>query len=102
MPRKRSNRTAEFKHPGPLVFVRWVDSHSRHAGWSRADDIYGLGSPLPCESVGWVLVDNDEVLVVVPHLAGCNIECIQSVCGEMTIPKSAIVTRKILDSGRSK
>jgi hypothetical protein len=50
-----------------LVLVEWVDSYGCSAPWQ---DIAGSkAAPLVCRSVGWLLHDNEDCKVVVPHLS---------------------------------
>lgn len=74
-----------------LVLVDWIDSHSGR-GWRNLDDIDRGAEPLLCRSVGWLSMETDEVLLLIPHLAGegQSVEIILQGCGEMCIPKSCV------------
>ena len=41
------------------------------------------------ESVGWIITETDEVLIIVPHITEC-----EQGAGECTIPKVAVCERK--------
>lgn len=70
-----------------LVLVEWEDSHGVSASWeyvSRCNPYV-----LICRSVGWLLHDGGECIVVVPHLTASD-QAKQQGCGDMTIPRSAV------------
>lgn len=83
-----------------LVHVIWKDAYGVSPNWYDLSDAEHL-EPVAhvCQSVGWKTKDNDEVIVVVPHLSLKNEDVgitENSGCGEMTIPKSAIVSMEEL------
>lgn len=69
----------------PIVEVVWIDSRGVSESWSLLGDLFSQGV---CEirSVGYLAVDIDEYVVVLPHYG----EGPEQGCGEMTIPRSAI------------
>lgn len=74
-----------------LEAVVWIDSGSTD-GWVDVDE-------LPCEpvtihSVGWVAAENDECLILVPHVGQDRRHT--CVCGNIAIPKCSIVKRRKL------
>ena len=71
-----------------LVLVEWYDSHQNTGGWAPVKDIPAF---LPViRSVGWVLHDNDQCLVLVPNHGAATDTSSEQACGEMTIPKRAV------------
>ena len=73
-----------------LVHVRWIDARGAHSEWQELEDLRE-GRPCLCISVGYVLADDKERMHIVPHL--CDRP--KQGCGDMVIPKSAII--KITD-----
>lgn len=78
----------------PLVYVQWVDSVGAGACWGsipeKTPSVHG------CHSVGWLVCENDEVLVLVPHLSLEDEDYAKDEihgCGDMTIPKVAVVKK---------
>ena len=70
-----------------LVLVEWIDSNSAN-GWHQRDDMLAtIQGDLTCRSVGWVLLDADDRLTLVPNIAATG-----SVGDAMTIPKLAVVS----------
>lgn len=75
---------------GPLTLVEWEDSTSMLGStWSSLDEI-AKGRPHICKSVGWVAAEDKECLTLVAHLSG------DDGGGDLCIPKSSIVKRRIL------
>ena len=82
-----------------LVLVKWVDSYGASPHWESVAD---LEPPevLYARSVGFVVGETDTCLLLVPHLTfGLqNVPVPSQGCGDMTIPKCAIVERVELGS----
>ena len=74
-----------------LVLIEWVDSHAGR-GWRSFDEFQEIAKPLYCRSVGWLVVDNEECKLVVPHISG---EMLQG-CGDLVIPTAAIKKTTVL------
>ena len=72
-----------------LVSVRWFDSHYV-PGWTMEDID---PEPLVCDSVGWIIAETDEAIVLSSHKAH------NQRCGDMTIPKCAITSQRRLRDG---
>jgi hypothetical protein len=80
-----------------LVMVYWVDSHSA-SGWQSLDKLETMTRPLHCRSVGYLLSEKGETVVIGPHINGDEgIEEINQVCGDLAIPKCSIkkITRLV-------
>lgn len=84
-----------------LVMIDWVDSHSS-GGWKPLPEIEKDCEPLLCRSVGWLLCEKNEHVVLVPHLSGMDDEdSVTLTCGSgyKIIPVVAIKDRKVLLEG---
>ena len=79
-----------------LVLVEWVDSHSGR-GWQDFDQLRAASTLLHCRSVGWVASEENGCVVLVPHISGeKNGDIALHGCGDLTIPKKAIVRTTVL------
>lgn len=72
-----------------LVFVEWVDSYGCSPSWVQLDGC----SPraMICKSVGWLLHDDSEIKVLVPHVSTPMQDAPAQGCGDMTIPTRAVI-----------
>lgn len=86
-----------------LVHVSWVDSGCEQ-GWQLAKDALRLAdeNPLLCETVGWVLADNERYLLLVPNRTPGRGEASDMVCDAMQIPVEAIREVRTLSIGRKR
>jgi hypothetical protein len=73
-----------------LVLIEWVDSHSGR-GWQDIGKLKEATAVMHCRSVGWVVAQDKNSVVVVPHLNGDEEGGINQGCGELSIPKRAII-----------
>ena len=82
-----------------LVYVRWRDSFGVGASWSETAGLTSTAHH--CLSVGWLVSESEDAICVVPHMSPANeeTEAVEQGCGDMTIPRSAIV--EITDLKRS-
>jgi len=79
-----------------LVCIEWVDSYGCSPDWEALEDCTPV--PMVCQSVGWLIHDDEKCKVIVPHLSQQNHpNARRQGCGDMTIPTSAVV--KIVDVG---
>lgn len=79
-----------------LVFVEWYDSASTD-GWRKV----GVHEPIDvedllCSSVGWVVEESPDVLVISSHLSHKRGGEINQIHSDMAIPKLAIKRVKTL------
>lgn len=73
-----------------LVLIEWVDSHSGR-GWQPFERFAEVAEPLYCQSVGWLVNENDACKVLVPHVGGeKNGDQMLQGCGDITIPTASI------------
>ena len=85
-----------MKEWGPIAVIEWVDSCSLRGGhWHSHEDGEQL-SVDRCKSVGWILKEDKECVVIVPHTAS------HSIGGELCIPKVAITRQWNLASPRKR
>lgn len=86
---RENNHTLAIKQGKQPVMVRWLDSYGPTGRWQEIGDIHP--ERLVAVSVGWIVARNRESIVVVPHLIDGNDRVAKQGCGEMTIPKKAIL-----------
>lgn len=79
-----------------LVFIKWVDSHSSNGAWRKIEDIVADNHPLHIDSIGWLIAETNVNVTIVPHMHSPEHDDILVThgCGEITIPKVAILKRK--------
>jgi hypothetical protein len=68
-----------------LVFVEWLDSR-RGEGWVRLAEMES--SVTRCKSVGWIVARDSDSVTLASHMGENPDQC----CGDITIPKKAILT----------
>ena len=78
------------QHQKKLVIIEWLDSSTFGGIWNDISEIVDQTHSLLCRSVGWVLLDNKDFIVLVSHLTG------KQASGDMTIPKKAILKTTVL------
>lgn len=87
-----------------LVYIRWIDSIGCTSEWSPIDDMLD-DIRMECESVGWIGKETKHYILLVPHWhkekqVGENGKTTRDGCGEMAIPKVAVLERKELSKRR--
>lgn len=83
-----------------IVIVKWLDAFGCSSSWRERDDIE-KATPSICESVGWLIKDEDDYIVLVPHVANETLGSTWQGCGDMTIPRAAIQRINPLTPARS-
>ena len=79
-----------------LVLIEWVDSHSGR-GWQEIEQLKSASELLYCRSVGWVVSENKNTIVLVPHISGeKNVGIKLCGCGDISIPKRAVTKIRTL------
>ena len=73
---------------GKIVLIEWVDSYSVYEQWDFLKD---LKEPeiIKCKSVGFIVNETDESILIMPHISGDN----EAGKGGICIPKIAIIKR---------
>jgi hypothetical protein len=79
-----------------VVYVKWIDSRGAGGAWTMMKHI-DQHSASTCESMGWIIYEDDMVLEIAPHRSDIDAGDEMQVCGEMVIPKVAILERRALD-----
>lgn len=75
--------------------ITWQDSYGVSPGWNVLDT--KKAHCPPCDSVGWVVFEDETIIVVAPHRCEpYTLDEPEHICGEMIIPKCAILSREIL------
>ena len=70
----------------PMVRVTWTDARDMETGWVAIKDI--LKAPLArCQDVGWMVVNNDEKIVIMRSFCLDDSEEDQEGGGSTAIPK---------------
>lgn len=72
-----------------LVLIEWADSYGCSPSWQPLDDVEPRA--LTCKSVGWLLRDDADIKVIVPHVSVPTPGITNQGCGDMTIPTRAVV-----------
>jgi hypothetical protein len=78
-----------------LVYVKWVDHCSFTIQQWRTEEEYEELIPPVCETVGWVLKEDDEMMIVI-QTRQIHEDLDDQFCGEMCIIKDNIKTIKEL------
>ena len=79
-----------------LVFVEWMDHSSSTQRWSKFSELEERCEPLLLVSVGWLLKQNKECIVLVPHKHSDEMtDWTPYGSGDMTIIRSSI--KKIIE-----
>lgn len=71
-----------------LVIITWLDSRQADGAWQWLSK-YKLCGPYECQSVGWLLQDDDKAKVLAQSMAadGDDVQC----AGRKVIPSCAVV-----------
>ena len=82
------------KSDNPLL-VEWVDSAQPISAWMFLENKPSLET-MQCVSVGWVVGETDEVLMLAPNLGDIESGGSAQGSGFIRIPKSAVTRRVVL------
>lgn len=75
----------------PLLLVQWEDSSQPSSWvWLKSTDTYAVTT---VRSVGWVVRETDDVLVLAPSLSRPDEDGDVQALGVIRVPKRAIVVR---------
>lgn len=72
-----------------LMYVEWVDSGHLN-GWQKIAHPEECKVDVTCKSVGWLIHEDDSVVVIAAHLDCLSEERIHNCNSPMTIPICAI------------
>ena len=79
-----------------LVLVDWFDHSSSPDGWHDIEEYQTESFPLACQSVGWVVHEDKDIMVIVPHRYLPRDGYKQRGSGDLTVLKRAIKRIKVL------
>lgn len=76
-----------------LYYIEWLDPSSEHNGWFELvqNELEKL-KPCVCQSVGWVIKETEEYIVIVSSLIPDDKQASNDVC----IVKSLITKQKLI------
>ena len=77
-----------------LVKITWLDSKQPIASWFFTNDS-DSAAPAVCVSVGWVVYETKEAVLLCQSLADQGSDAEQA-NGALTIPKCCIIKKRIL------
>ncbi len=81
-----------------LVLIEWEDSAQPVANWQYLDDIDKL-SVVRCQSVGFLIYDDENIKVLAPNIGDPDTEHAQA-SGVIRIPARSITQVRLLRIGR--
>lgn len=85
-----------------LLLIEWTDSHShRGSPWRTLEEIQGENGVLRCLSVGWAVAESKKAVTLVPHIFGEQDDVEPCGCGELCIPRKAILSIKVLRNSKN-
>jgi len=73
----------------PIEHIVWLDSFSG-GGWKELEKVKDNVS-LECGSIGYVVDETDKYVIIAPHYHNDDFGDIESINGEMAIPKCSII-----------
>ena len=77
------------------ILVEWIDSAQPIAAWMFLENMPRM-EVIECVSVGWLVAETDEVLMLAPNLGDSESEGSAQGSGFIRIPKSAVTRRIVL------
>lgn len=75
--------------PRRLVLVEWEDASGGMGDWVSLDDL-PVDVPYLCASVGWLVAESKDRIIIVANIATENERHERQGCHAMTIPRSMI------------
>lgn len=101
-----TNQRADVRRrskPGDMVLVEWDDAH-QHEGWHDIDDRIEENSFFRCETVGWLVHEDERKVVIATSVAesrmSVRIESDISLSSVITIPRGCITGMRSLSVGK--
>ena len=79
-------------NPDNPILVEWIDSAQPISAWMFLENKPSL-EIIQCVSVGWVVGETDEVLMLAPNLGDIESGGSAQASGFIRIPKSAVTRR---------
>ena len=81
-----------MSNPDNPILVEWIDSAQPISAWMFLENKPSL-EIIQCVSVGWVVGETDEVLMLAPNLGDIESGGSGQASGFIRIPKSAVTRR---------
>ena len=82
-------------NPDNPILVEWIDSAQPISAWMFLENKPRL-EVIQCVSVGWVVGETDEVLMLAPNLGDIESGGSAQASGFIRIPKSAVTRRVVM------
>ena len=80
-----------------IVYIEWVDSSSQGRNmWNDVNVVLSgaRDNSMKCRSIGFILFEDDDSILLVAHLSGdCEVKMSGHCGGDIQIPKCAITKR---------
>lgn len=76
--------------------IEWLDSAQPISSWKHLDDLPDL-EVIECVSVGWVVKESDQIVMLAPNLGDYKSGGGAQGSGFIRIPKAAITRRVLLE-----
>jgi len=74
-----------------LVLVEWLDSSRCPADWTHAAE-FVPPKPVRCRSVGWLIHQDTDSVVLTPNLGDEHCPENEQFCGALVIPACAVLS----------
>jgi hypothetical protein len=78
-----------------LVLVEWQDSRQPSGGWQWADEC-GKPEPVKCLTVGWLLQENEDALLIAQNLGDVAGERMQFSGGTEIARRQVVQWKKLI------
>jgi hypothetical protein len=79
-----------------IAVVEWIDAFGCPAGWEFEEE--ALLRATTVRSVGHVLSENDDFVMLAPHISKPGDGTRRQLAGHIAIPRRQIVTMKVISS----
>lgn len=77
-----------------LILIEWLDPASAmDSGWKDIEELKEQARPVMMKSVGWVLDETEEYLLLAAHIGSDQCD------GDLVVPRSCVVRVEILRDG---
>ena len=80
-----------------IEIIKWLDSYGVGPAWTVLDEI--ILEPAIIISVGFIAKEDENNVLVVPHVSSHKEEDGKDGCGDMVIPKVCIIDRVVVNCG---
>lgn len=95
--KKKEDKEDKVKEIDTLVMVEWIDAEAE-CTWADMKDVVEWGTKIfTCMEVGWVIEDNDEMLILTSQLGDENL-----IGNRSKIPKPWLLSKQVLSWKKKK